>query len=77
MQSEIACRGCGMVLALVADGADAEAAGFVMKSPVDSQDLIHVFPRGRVALRCSRCGTMREWHLPPRGRKRKRERGSR
>ncbi|NJN65570.1 MAG: hypothetical protein HC884_02080 [Chloroflexaceae bacterium] len=77
MPSEITCRGCGVVLALVADVADTEAAGFVMNSPVDDQYPIQVFPRSRVVLRCSRCGTMREWHPPARSRKRKRERSSR
>lgn len=56
---EVTCRCCGTVLALALD---TEGVGFIVHSPVQSQFAIHITPHGRTSLRCSRCGTVREWY---------------
>jgi hypothetical protein len=63
MQSEIVCRCCGMVLALVPEG---DASGFIVSSPGEIDHTVEIVPRARTVLRCTRCGTVRPWYPPSR-----------
>lgn len=68
MQSKMVCRRCGVVLALTQDGNGEE---LIVGSPVGGIYHAEIVPRGRILLRCSRCGSVREWHPPPRSRKKR------
>lgn len=64
--NDVVCRRCGIVLAR-AQGEYSDE--LVVGSPGGSHYLVELVPRGRIMLRCMRCGAVREWHPPPRHRR--------